>query len=376
MQLSLNNVINISVSEAQTGVGQYNTSNLALFTRDVAGGGFGSDGYKIYLEPTEVATDFGTSSDTYKMALAIFSQQPNILAGGGYLVIIPFTNLETIDAAITRTAGLVQYFGCMSAEIDSEADMLAAAAVIQALNKIYFVCSKTATDVDTGEKLDLLRSGGFTQTRGLLYIGSGSTTDTLVMMASYAGRALSVDFTGSNTTSTMHLKDLKGVQPDSAMTQTILQKCIDAGADVYVSLQGVAKVFTSGANGFFDDVYNLRWLAGALAVAGFNFLAQTGTKTPQTEDGITALKNAYRQVCEQAVTNQFIAPGTWTSPTTFGVQADLFLNIQQRGYYMYSVPVSQQSAAARAARQAPLIQIAIKYAGALHKSSVVVNVNA
>jgi hypothetical protein len=371
--LSINNVINISVSQPGAGLGQYNTSNLALFTAETPLVVF-SDAYKLYLNPTEVATDFGTGSSTYKMALGVFSQQPNILAGGGYLCIIPYLALETLDDAITRTAGVIQYFGVMSARIESQVDILAAAAVIQTLNKIAFFVSKTAADVNTGGMLDLLRTGGFTQSRGLFH-GVAATADALVMMASYAGRALSVNFNGSNTTTSMHLKDLAGVQPDPSMNQTLLNKCEDAGVDVYISIQGVSKTFTSGKNAFFDDVYNLQWLVGSLQIAGFNALAQTGTKIPQTENGMNVLKSAYRQVCEQALSNQYAAPGSWTSPTTFGNQSDLLQNIIQRGYYIYSTPISQQSPAARAAREAPLVQIALKAAGAIHSSSVIVTVN-
>lgn len=376
MQLQLTNVIDISVSATPAGISAYNTSNLAIFTADTPGGGFGSLGYKIYLEPSEVGVDFGTGSNTFKMANAVFSQQPNILAGGGYLVVIPFISSETLDAAITRTKDLVQYFGVMAAEIQSQADMLAAAAVIQALNKIAFFVQKTAASVVSGGSLDMLTTGGFSQSRGLLYIGAGVDITSLVMQASYAGRALSVNFSGSNTTITMHLKDLIGVQPDSAMTQTILNNAKVAGADTYISLQGVPKVFCVGANHFFDQVYNLQAYVGALQVAGFNFLAQSSTKLPQTENGMDGLKGAYRTVCEQYVSNQYIAPGQWNSPNTFGNQADLYDNIKQRGYYIYSQPIAQQLQVDRAARKAPLIQIAIKEAGAIQSSSVIVNVNA
>jgi hypothetical protein len=88
------------------------------------------------------------------------------------------------------------------------------------------------------------------------------------------------------------------------------------------------------------------------------------------------LKNAYRAICEQAVVNQYAAPGTWNSSTTFGTQDDFLANIEQRGYYIYSAPVARQSQAAREARQAPLVQIAIKEAGAIHSSDVIVFVNA
>lgn len=376
-QLQLTNVINISVSQAGAGIGEYNTSNLALFTReDPDPSLFGTLGYKIYNNPTDVGTDFGTLSTTFLMANAVFSQKPNILAGGGKLIVIPFLpGNEGLDAAITRTKDLVQYFGVMQSEIDSQTYTLQAAAVIQALNKIGFFVSRDALDIAPDGTFDIFRTTGYTQSRGLYY-GAADDATALVMQAAYASRALSVDFTGSNTTSTMNLKDLAGVNADPSMTQTYQDQCVACGADTYVSLQGVSKVLCQGANRFFDQVYNQQWFVGALQVAGFNFLARSSTKVPQTEDGMTALKSAYRQVCQQAVSNQYSAPGTWDLPDTFGVLADFLANISQRGYYIYSSPISQQSPAARDARQAPLVQIALKEAGAIHSSSVLVNINA
>lgn len=474
-QLSLTNVINISVSEAQAGIGDYNTSNIALFSDDAYdSGGFGSLGYKIYLDVQGVGEDFGTDSQTYAMAVAMFAQKPNLLAGNGYLVIIPFvvavqhyalsgipasgsftlaftegttaaiqwndtavaiqakinavagleqvvvsgslasesvnmtfsghygpqalptvggsglltagvsaititptttTAGETMTTAIVRTESLVQYFGLMATLIVPQTDMLAAAATVQALNKLVSFVSNDQASVQVGGLLDLLRSGDLTQSRGLFY-GSDSSSDALNMMAAYMSRGLSVNFSGSNTTLTLHLKDLSGIQPDPVMTQTLLNLCQAAGADVYVSLQGVPKIFCSGANQFFDQAYNLQWFVGALQVAGFNYLAQSSTKVPQTEAGMDGLKDAYRQVCEQAVTNQYSAPGQWNSSTTFGNQSDFLQNVSQRGYYIFSQPISKQSQTAREARQAPLVQIALKEAGAIHSSAVIVYVNA
>ena len=580
--LAITNVINISVATSQTGVGNYNTSNLALFTdeapqqavqtitfSDVAASGAfvltfggnatvsvawnaalatiqsdinavtgmasvvvagsiasktltltqpgtlgailvgtattntlenagsaaitlsfaqtntgwsgGAAGYSSYLSPTQIGLDFGTTSISYQMAVAPFSQQPNILAAGGEFTVIPFnvcqqtitlsataasgafvitynsiasasiawnatpatiqtdmqaiaglgavqvtgsipgrlltfiffgvygasvgaltvsTNTletagsasitatvatsvtgESMSTAITRTQTLVPYFGIMCnhslVEI-GQTDLLAAAATVQSLNCLAFWVSYTAADIAQGGMLDLLRSGGFTQSRGLYYgaTGAGQWLAAVQYMAAYAGRGLSTNFTGSNTTQTMHLKPLSTILPDPTLTQAQLVLAVAAGADTYVNILTVACIFTSGTNNYFDQVYNLQWLVGALQVAGFNYLAQSGTKIPQTEQGMDGLKTAYRVICEQAVTNQYFAPGTWTNSTTFGVQQDFLNNILQRGYYIYSTPIAQQSQATRSARQAPLVQIAGKQAGAIQSSTVIVNINA
>lgn len=97
-QLSITNVVNVSVSLSPLGLGEFNNSNIALFTREVPNESYGDDGFKIYVDPIDVATDFGSSSETYLMALGIFSQQPNILANNGYLTVILYEDTDDVVA--------------------------------------------------------------------------------------------------------------------------------------------------------------------------------------------------------------------------------------------------------------------------------------
>ena len=84
--LSLSNVINISIQSTPLGLKQANLSAVAIFTtlQDPNG-----DAYSIHKNPDTVANLYGTSSEVYKQAVAIFSQSPNILNNSGYLVIVP-----------------------------------------------------------------------------------------------------------------------------------------------------------------------------------------------------------------------------------------------------------------------------------------------
>ena len=375
-QLDITNVITISLSAAQTGLGEYNVNNLAIFSADTPAESFGDLGYKIYKAPKEVGVDFGTTSTTYKMALAVFAQTPNILNGDGYLTVIPFaSSSEVLASAITRADSLVQFFGILSTKDYDAEEVAAAAAVVQTLNKILFVVSNSASDIAATGSFHDIAEAGYDKTRCLAYL-SETTEPAKVMAAAYAGRALSTAFEGSNTTSTMHLKDLIGITADPTMTQTQLNLCQACGADAYVNIAGVAKTFTSGANGFFDQVYNRCWFLGALEVAGFNALAKVSTKVPQTEPGMTILKGAYRLVCDRAVRNGYVAPGAWNSADRFGDVEAMLRNIEEVGYYIYSLPVNQQAQTEREERKAPLVQIAIKEAGAIHSSNVLVYINA
>ena len=281
---------------------------------------------------------------------------------------------QTLGPAISASQGLVQYLGILQNFIPDQADTLAAAVVVQALPNMIFFVSQSQADVEPGGTLDLLRTGGFTQSRGLFYTGTASAA--LAMASAYASRGLSVDFSGSDTTLTMNLATLTGIQPDSAANLSALYTlCKNAGVDFYPAIAGDPSVISNGANQFFDNVYNLLWFSGAIQVAGFNYLKQTTTKIPQTEAGMDGLKGAYQNVCVQAITNQYLAPGTWTSAVPFGNPALFLAAISQYGYYIYSVPVSQQSPSDRALRKAPLVQIAIKTAGAIQSSNVIITVN-
>ncbi len=134
-------------------------------------------------------------------------------------------------------------------------------------------------------------------------------------------------------------------------------------------------IYSTVGNDYFDNQYSNLALKFALEVAGFNYLAQTATKVPQTEPGMNGLKAAYIGICNQFVNNGELAPNTWGSSETFGDPQTFLNNILSNGYYVYSAPIALQTQAARTARQAPLVQIACKRAGALQTSNVLVFIN-
>ena len=483
-QISLDRVISVSILAALKGLANANTSALAIITDEVPISASYGD-YGVYYGPDAVATDFGSSSDVYGQAVTIFSQNPNILSAGGFLVIIPrnqsasataatilasgpvnltklaatdykihltidggtgadvtigaidassieaaqtslnsaalttagaqfvlsgsitsatvllkssttgassalvvgsvsagtdlatalgisgsadgaAAGLETIKDCILRVYPEVYFFGLLTNVIPTDTELPAIAALIQAIDKMFFFAEYDSAKIDG--IITTLKNSGFTNTRAVPRIDTAAKA--LNYAASYASRGLSTVFTGTDTVSTMHLKDLVGVDADPGMTETLLTACQNAGADVYVNF-GVPKVFTSGANGYFDAVYIGLALKLALRTAGFNYLAQTNTKIPQTEIGMNGLKGAYRKVIKQFVTAGAFAPGAWNG-TTFGDPADFVRNIADNGFYIFSQPIASQTQTVRASRAAPLVQIACKSAGAIHSSNVLV----
>lgn len=373
MPIDLTNVITVSVSTNPAGLGAYNINNLALFSSETPVDTPYGD-YRVYRSAAEVGTDWGTSSETYQQALAVFSQQPNILAGNGELIIFPIDtgSAETLAQAIARTKDMIFYCGIISTQYPAAGDMKTLADTIQSYgDKILFLPSADSNDI-AGDFTDI-KNAADTYTRCLYY--STSALNARLFAAAAAGRGMSVNFEASNTALTMNLKQLATIDADTGITQTVYSNCKTAGVDVYTSIAGVSAYFSHGNNKFFDEVHNLIWFVSAVKVTGFNTLLQLGNKIPQTEPGMNLLKGAYREVCERAVKNGYVAPGSWTSAEWFGNQEDMIKNIQEHGYYIYSTPISQQSAAARAARQSPLVQIALKEAGAIHSTDLLIKIN-
>ncbi len=278
---------------------------------------------------------------------------------------------ETILSAIARTTGAVGCVGVLTTLSLEDTALLAAAAGVQSMDKMLHYAGASVGDfAGVGTSI---KNGGFDKTRFKVF--TKGVVQAKLMNAAYAGRGHSVDVSGSNTSQTMNLKQLATIEPDTGITQTMYQQAEVAGVDIYVSFDGVSSVVSNGANDYFDNVYSDLALKFALETAGFNFLRQTNTKVPQTEDGMNGLKGAYAIVMDRFVRNGSLAPGEWSSSETFGDPVIFRTNISTRGYYGYSTPIAQQSPSERQARKAPLVQLAAKRAGAIHKGDVIVVVN-
>lgn len=278
---------------------------------------------------------------------------------------------ETINDAIARMDGSVGFVPVMTTLSLEDNALEDVSDYIQGLDKMFHYASANIQDI-AGIGTTIQQSGN-RKTRFKVY--TKSIEDAKLMNAAYAGRAHSVNFSGSLTSQTMNMKQLATITPDDGITQTIYGQAEIAGVDLYVSYDGVPSVFSTGGNDFFDNPYSDLALKFALETAGFNFLRQTNTKVPQTEQGMNGLKSAYSLVCERFIRNGCMAPGSWTTSETFGDPEIFRNNILTKGYYVYSLPIILQSSVEREDRIAPLVQIAIKRAGAIHHSDVLVLVN-
>lgn len=278
---------------------------------------------------------------------------------------------ETLIEAIARTKDLVYYEGILtnfSIDAISQSDLLNLCGYIKTIDKILYYQTSDVAQLNADSKFYLIKQAEYYTTR-LLYYSQNYRFD-----SAYASRLHSVNFENESTI-TMHLKNLSGIIPDETITQSIINKCENIGVDFYGALQNRGVVFSNGANQYSDYVINILWFKLKLKSELINLLTLNNNKLAQTEEYMNVLKSAIRKVCEMGIKNNFISPGTWTSPDTFGDRATFLNSISQIGYYIYSNPLSEQSASEREARIAPLILLAVKLSGAFHYINLFININ-
>lgn len=284
---------------------------------------------------------------------------------------------ETLSEAITRLAGELYFEGILTTRNLSDSEAIQASNLVQSMqNRVFPLPASNTSALQAQSGLFAQVNSNF-YTKCLLYT-YGSTTDEAALnsrlfAAAYLSRGLAVNYNGSNTTMTMNLKDLIGIQADTNISETILNQCQALGVDCFPSIEGLAKVISNRQGVmYFDQVVNQIWFVNAIQRAVFNTLATVRTKIPQTEAGMEQIATAIRGVCRQAVINGYLAPGTWNSADTFGDYDNFIRNITEFGYYQYHLPVAEQLQSEREQRKAPLWSIAGKEAGSVHSASILI----
>ena len=265
--LDITNVVNVQVAQPPAGLSNYKVNNLALVTKESpVNGSITAQTPGIYLSPLAVAADWGITSQAYAIANAIFSQEPNILDGGGSLIIYPMGSGDTLSVAIAALEPLMFFGGLIWGGYSPTSDEITAAVTaIQPLRRMLGVVSSQLTDLSSGGLFPTVLGMNCPQARMFVY--SGSDSDSQIAMAAYMSRLMSTNFEGSNTTQTMQMKDLIGISPDPLINQSYLNACSSNGVDCYATIAGLPKVFSSGTNDFSDNVYNQNWFVFALEVA-------------------------------------------------------------------------------------------------------------
>ncbi len=319
---------------------------------------YGTDG-TITLEATEAGDKTDIYGETYLNGAAAVTAAGKNSTG------------TTLKEALAQAEEAGYCGGIVSTQVCENDVVVANATYIQTTDHVYYEVMQSLKNIEKlGEKIS---QGALTKTRLLAYSMNGAIGSKQAI-AAYATVAQSVNYSGSNTVLTMNLKELAGIMPDTNLNQTVYEAAKEYGVDLYANTEGLACVYSFDNGYYTDEATTDLWFKKSLEINGFNYLRQTNTKIPQTETGMIGLKSAYEQVCIAGVRNGSFSPGKWNGAIPFGDPEDFSRNIEEQGYYIYSLPIAQQAQEEREKRIAPLIQIALKRAGSIHSSDVIVTI--
>jgi hypothetical protein len=314
-------------------------------------------------------TSSGASGTFVGGTLGLDANSSSKLTQGADASVLP---AETKVEGITAVKAAVNIKGACFIDdtTDQEAKDLATWGQANSTMQYDVFSNATNLNVDVANPVWAIKLAGQVNYR-MQYSKAGNRT----LAVGYMSQNHTVIFTGENTAKTMHLKEIKSVVAE-AYSQSEITAAKTVGLDIYTTFkETVPKLLTSGANGFTDNVYNLMAYVDSVQTDAFNLLGGTTTKIPQTTPGLNALLDGLEKTSQGYVTAGVFAPGTWTLSDRFGDIDTFNRNIEEKGYYWYSIPLSDQVQSERAERKTPVLQNAVKNAGAFHSASIIITFN-
>lgn len=332
-----------------------------------------------YSAIEDIGDDFGVDSPEYEAATIFFSQspKPTLVYIGRWAKTLAEGEagaVETLLQAVNASLQYTNWYGLAIADSADlvEADVISVAAAIEA-SSLSCILAVTTDDVN-------VLVAGNTDNIGykLKAAGYGRTFWQYSSSSKYAaisafGRAFTVNFTGNNTTITLKFKTEPGVTYET-LTTTQAAAIDSINGNVYVYYANDTAIIQQGvmANGdFFDERHGLDWLQNYVQTNLYNLLYTSATKIPQTDAGVTRLMTNVEASLDQAVNNGLVAPGVWNGGPIGQIESGDTLT---KGYYVYADSVDNQAQSDREARKSPVIQAALKLAGAIHYGDVQINV--
>ncbi|EFM9977335.1 DUF3383 domain-containing protein [Escherichia coli] len=332
-----------------------------------------------YSAIEDIGDDFGVDSPEYEAATIFFSQspKPTLVYIGRWAKTLAEREAGAVETLLQAVNACLQYtnwYGLAIADRADlvEADVISVAAAIEAssLSRILAVTTADVNVLVAGNTDNIgykLKAAGYART-----FWQYSSSSKYAAISAF-GRAFTVNFTGSNTTITLKFKTEPGITYETLTTAQAA--AIDAiNGNVYVYYANDTAIIQQGvmANGdFFDERHGLDWLQNYVQTNLYNLLYTSATKIPQTDAGVTRLMTNVEASLDQAVNNGLIAPGVWNGGPIGQIESGDTLT---KGYYVYADAVANQAQSDREARKSPVIQAAIKLAGAIHYGDVQINV--
>lgn len=362
------------VTKTLTGIdlsGQTNLNGVCtVINGTLTGGVISWTGSKFIV----TSSTTGLSSTVGYATVSALATLLKLTSAAGAFLLPGYASETPVACAAVMANKTSEWYGLMfQASVQPTDDQsIAISDFVEALDisRIYGVTITSVTVLDANVTSDLASR----MKAGLYRQSFCQYSQNAYAIASFFGRAFSVNFAANRSTITLMFKQEPGVTGED-LTQTQADVLKDKRCNVFVDYVNDTVIIQYGVmsgQAYFDEIHGLDWFQDAIQTACYNVLYLSTTKIPQTDAGVNQFVNAVSGVCDQAVNNRLVAPGTWNADGFGELTTGQFL---KTGYYIYAQSVALQSQSDRDARIAPPIQVAIKLAGAIQSIDVIVDVN-
>lgn len=367
MTQSLSNIASVTVQVSPLSTVN-NTFNLGL----IVGPSTiisATDRVKVYSGTDDMTSEGWTGSESEYLAAQMYFNQtprPSKVAIGRWNNTGTETAVQAVTACRAANNDWYAVYVCDSVKADIEA----ISAYIETATPLsaYFYDTKDSDVLagTAGNVMDTLKQAARHRTWGQY-----STV-------SYAGVAAMGYAMGANTglansAYTLAYKTEVGVTPEVLTTQQV-QTILGYNGNIYTNYGSSYNLLVQGtmADGTsFDEVLNLDVLTNDIQTSVVRALT-SGTKVPQTEEGVTLLLNAITVPCNNARKRGVIAPGIWNGAPILSLNTGDTLSM---GYMVLADTLANQSQADRDARKSPPIYVAAKMAGSIEHAVIGIVVN-
>lgn len=334
MAYPVNNIIPFSLILTPQGLtaADFNTA-FAFATQDdlQVGVTFENDTYRDYASTDEVLADFLETSPVYLMARRWFSVLPSPPQISVYMWNDdPTTGDSVVEVAGKAVDAAWRYHVFFPNSVyQTEADVVALADWCDANIHMTSFTTSAAGVLDPQDDTDtasVLLSRGNRR----IFVGYRKpetvTADASQAYANVSTAAVFQKFNpnGLRTAITAEYQVLTGIVGESLSTTAY--NALESKSVVFwtqIELQGsvdASRVVNSKTPSsfveFIDDVYNLDVFRNALQVAGYNYIANAGTKRALTEIGYAGLRSEWERIGKQYYDNGVLGRAEYVDPVT------------------------------------------------------------
>ena len=383
MAYPVDNIIPVNLLLTPAGLGYADFSSAIVFADAadlVTGVTFAVDTFRDYSSVTDVAADFKTDSDIYRIATRYFANTPKPPTITVWMKNATDTLLEIINSAndrIWRYHYFLKNADVTAAILPALSDWSDAAS-----HPLWFTFS-TDNIVDQNTTDDVISS---LKAKGNRHVFAGyksATSVTADASQAYAMVQLAAAFhkfrpTGINTAITGEYQVLPGVSGDDLTTSAYnALKAKNAVFFTQIELAGstdnsrvINSKSMSSYGEFIDDVVNLDVLKNHIQVDGYNYIANAGSKRAMTPRDYAGLLSAVSATCKRFFDNGVLGSGSYVDPD------DGKTKVAQFGFVLRSSPedVLNMTSEQRKRRVYPPTSILVILARAGHVAEININV--